>query len=252
MRALLALVHKELLYLRAYPLDLLNLAVSPGLLVAPYVLVGRMFGADPSFESQVAIGLILWYWLSTLFWEVGHGIRVEMEEGVLESLFATPAPFLSILAAKAVATLLLNVYITAGILGWFYAFGVVLAWPWPQFLGVALLCGLGLSGFSLAYAGVVLLAKRAESLGSSLQTVLGTLAGMTVDPAVFPRAVWALSRVIPLTYGIGAARRLLRGEPVGKQLAWLIIFGGAYALAGWALLRRAEQRMKATGTIGEF
>ena len=51
MRAFLALVRKEFLYLRAYPLDLLNLLVSPGLLVAPYLMVGRMFGADPSFES---------------------------------------------------------------------------------------------------------------------------------------------------------------------------------------------------------
>jgi len=240
------------LYLRAYPLDLLNLAVSPGLIVAPYILVARMFGVDPLFESQVAVGLILWYWLSTLFWEVGHGAREEMEEGILESLLATPASLLSLLAAKAVATLLLNVYITAGIVGWFHMFGVRLAWPWPRFLAIAFLCGFALSGFLLAYAGVVLLVKRAENLGSSLQTILGALAGMTVDPRLFPKGVWVLSQMIPLTYGIEAARRLLRGEMVGEQLVWLVILGGAYGLAGWALLQRAERRMKASGTTGEF
>lgn len=46
MRAVLVLFWKELVYLRAYPLNLLNQAVSPALLVAPYILVARMFGFD--------------------------------------------------------------------------------------------------------------------------------------------------------------------------------------------------------------
>lgn len=252
MRGFLSLVRKELLDYRAYPLDLVNLALSPGRLVAPYLVVAKLFGAGPEFQSQVAVGLLLWYWLSTLFWEVGHGIGDEMEEGVLEQLLVTPTPLIAVLGAKAVGGIVANAYITAGIVGWLYAFGTPLPLPWPAFVGVMLLTGLGLGGFCMAYAGLVLLVKRAENLGAGMQTVLGVLAGMTVPPQALPRAVWVLSRVIPLAYGIEAARRLLRGDVVGGELMWLVLAGGAYALAGWALLRRAERRMKAAGTTGEF
>lgn len=252
MRSFLALVRKELLDLRAYPLDLLNLLVSPGLLVAPYLVVARVFGADPSLESDVAVGLILWYWLSNLFWSVGHGLMEEMEEGTLESLLITPAPLITVLGAKAVAGMLENAYITAGIVGWFFAFGIEFAPPWPAFVGIMFITGLGVAGFSLAYAGVVLLVKRAENLGSDMQMVLGALSGMTVSPRFFPRPVWVLSRAIPLTYGIEAARRLLRGQPIADQVLWLAATGALYALVGRALLQRAVRRMRAAGTTGEF
>jgi ABC-2 type transport system permease protein len=252
MRAFLALVRKEVLYLRAYPLDLLNLAVSPGLLVAPYLVVAKLFGAGPDLQSSVAVGLLLWYWLSTLFWTVGYGIREEMEEGVLESLLTTPTSLLAVLGAKAVAGMVENAYITLGIVGWLFAFGIALPLPWPAFVGVMFLTGLGLGGFCMAYAGVVLLVKRAENTGEGMQMALGMLAGMTLPPQLFPRSVWIISRVIPLSYGIEAARRLLSGDVVEREIAWLVASGAAYAFAGWALLRRAERRMKAAGTTGEF
>lgn len=252
MRGFAALVRKELLDFRAYPLDLVNLALSPGLLVAPYLVVARLFGAGPDFQSQVAVGLLLWYWLSTLFWEVGHGIGDEMEEGVLEQILVTPTSLLAVLGAKAVGAMITNTYISVGIVGWLFAFGIPLPLPWPAFVGVMLLTGLGLGGFCMAYAGLVLLVKRAENLGAGTQTVLGALAGMTVPPQVLPQAAWIISRVIPLSYGIEAARRLLGGEVVVDQLLWLVLSGAAYGVAGWALLRRAQRRLRAAGTTGEF
>ncbi len=63
MRALMALVWKELLDHWAYPLGLLHLALPPGLLVAPYLVVAKVFGAG--VQSSVTAGLLLWYWLST-------------------------------------------------------------------------------------------------------------------------------------------------------------------------------------------
>ncbi len=253
MRGLRSLVRKEvLLQFRAYPLDLVNLAVSPALLIAPYLVVARLFGAASELQSQVAIGLLLWYWLSTLFWEVGHGIGDEMEEGVLEQLLVTPTPLIAVLGAKAVGGMVANAYTSMTIVAWLFAFGVPLPLPWPAFVGVMLLTGLGVGGFSMAYAGLVLLVKRAENLGADIQTVLGALSGMTVPPQVLPRAAWILSRAIPLSYGIEAARRLLGGDMVSSELLWLVLSGAAYGTAGWAILRRAERRMRAAGTTGEF
>lgn len=252
MRALGLLVRKELLYHRAYPLDLVNQAVSPGLLVAPYILVGRLVGFDEGLKDQIAVGLILWYWLSTLMWEVGFGVREEMEEGVFESVLASPASLLTLLGAKAVATVILNVYITGCMVGWLLLFGVSFSLPWPVFLGLLLLTGLAVAGFMLTQAALVLLLKRADAPGDIIQTALGVLSGMTMPARLLPRPLWAVSRAIPLAYGIEAARRVVAGAGVGPEVGALVGLGAVYGLVGWRALGRAEQRMRAAGTTGEF
>lgn len=252
MRALWAVLGKELLYYRAYPLDLLNQAISPALLVAPYIVVARMFGFDEGMKDSVAVGLIVWYWLSTLMWEVGFGVREEMEEGVFESVLASPAPLLTVLGAKALATIPENIFITACMLGWLLLFGVPLSFPWPTFVGILFLTGLGLVGFMLAQAALVLLLKRADAPGDIIQTALGTLSGMTMPARLLPRPLWAASRAIPLAYGIEAARQALAGRAAGPELALLVALGVAYGVVGWRTLAWAERRMRAAGTAGEF
>ena len=129
MRPLFSLVKKELLYMRAYPLDLFNYAISPALLVAPYLLVAKLFGFGQELLDSVAIGLILWYWLSILMWEVGAGVMEEMEEGVWESLLISPVSIPAILGAKALSAVLLNLYITGGMVGWFFSLRGFVAHP---------------------------------------------------------------------------------------------------------------------------
>ncbi|HAZ27932.1 TPA: hypothetical protein DCY67_04885 [Candidatus Acetothermia bacterium] len=252
MRALWLLIRTELLYYRAYPLDLINQAVSPGLLVAPYLLVGRLFGFDEGLTDSIAVGLILWYWLSTLMWEVGFGFREEMEEGVFESLLASPVSLLTLLGAKAVATIILNLYITGCMVGWFLLFGVPFSLSWPVFLGLLLLTALGMVGFMLAQAALVLLLKRADAPGDIIQTVLGILGGMTMPARFLPQPLWAVSRAIPLAYGIEAARRVVAGAAVGPEVVVLIGLGAVYGLLGWWALGRAERRMREAGSTGEF
>jgi len=252
MRALWLLIRKELLYFRAYPLNLLNQAVSPALLVAPYILVARMFGFDEGLMDSVAVGLILWYWLSTLMWEVAFGVREEMEEGVFEAVLATPTPLLTVLAAKGVATIVENSFITVGMVGWLLLFGVPLSLPWPAFVGVLVLTGLGVVGFTLAQAALVLLLKRADVPGDIIQTALGALSGMTMPAQLLPRPLWAVSRAIPLAYGIEAARQLLVARAAGPELVLLVVLGAAYGVVGWRALGWAERRMRAAGTTGEF
>lgn len=252
MRAFRALVWNELLWYRGYPLSLLNLALSPAFLVAPYLLFAQLFGVDEAFKSSVAVGLILWHWLSTLIWDVGYGLENELEGGTLESLLVTPISIVTMLAAKGVVAIFRNVYITATMVSWLLAFRVTLDLPWALFIGVAFLGGLALSGFMLVLAGSVLLLKESEGLGTTLQTVLGVLSGVTISPQLFPTGLWILSRVIPLTYAIEAARRLLQAQSIANQALWLAATGGVYLVMGVAVVRWAERRMKTAGTTGEF
>lgn len=252
MRAFAALVWPEFLWYRAYPLQILSLAVSPPLMVAPYILFARLFGVDSELQFSVAVGLILWLWLSNLVWEVGYGVENDMEEGTLESLLVTPVSITTLLAAKSMASLVSALYCSVSALGWMLALGVRLPLDWPLFLTVCFLCGMAMSGFTLLLTSSVLLMKRSENLGQTLLTLLGALSGSTISTELFPTAVWVLSRLIPLSLGIEAARRLLAGQPIGDRLPWLLVSGLVYVAIGRALLRRAEQRMRVTGTTGEF
>lgn len=252
MRAFRALVWTELHWYRGYPLSLLRLALTPAFVVAPYLLFARLFGADEAFKSSVAVGLILWHWLSTLIWEVGYGLQNELEEGTLEGLLVTPISIVTMLAAKSVVAILRNAWVTASMVGWLLAFGVTLDLPWALFIGIAFLGGVALSGFMLVLAGSVLLLKESEGLGTTLHTLLGVLAGVTISPQLFPRGLWILSRAIPLTYAIEAARHLLQAQPVANQALWLAATGGFYLVVGVAAVRWAERRMKAAGTTGQF
>jgi len=252
MRPLFSLVKKELLYMRAYPLDLFNYAISPALLVAPYLLVAKLFGFDQELLDSVAIGLILWYWLSILMWEVGAGVMEEMEEGVWESLLISPVSIPAILGAKALSAVLLNLYITGGMVGWFFLFGVSLPIPWPQFLGILILGGMGIIGFMLVLAGLTLRFKTLGVVGDVIQTSLGLLSGMTAPAKLLPRPLWFASRAIPLAYAIEAARALLSGAGFGKETLLLLGLGLAYGLLGRWFLGRSERGMKTAGTTGEF
>ncbi len=252
MRPILALAHKELLYLRAYPLDLVSYAISPALIVAPYLLVARLFGFDAGLVDSVAVGLLLWYWLSTLLGGVGLGLEEEMEEGVVETLLAHPISVPTLLVAKALGTVILNLYITGAMVAWFFAFGIPLLLPWPAFIALALLAGAGISGFMLALAALMLLYKRTFFTYDLVQASLGALSGVTMPARLLPRPLWIVSRALPLSYGIESVRRILAGGGVGPDIGPLVGLGLVYFLVGRKLLTVAERRMRAAGTTGEF
>jgi ABC-2 type transport system permease protein len=251
MRPIWALVKKELLYLRAYPLDLVNYAVSPAFIVAPYIFFAKLFGFSDDLLDSVAVGLLLWYWLSTLLGGVALGLEEEMEEGILETLLTHPITILHLLLAKAIVVGLENLYITGTMVAWFFLFGVPLRLPWPQFLGIVILCGMGLAGFMLALAAAALFYKKPFALYDLVQWGLGALSGVTRPSRDLPRPLWLLSRAIPLSYGVEAARAAILGHST-EGIPLLLGLGLLYFLLGQTLLRVAERRMKAMGTTGEF
>ncbi|MGC9019268.1 MAG: ABC transporter permease [Candidatus Bipolaricaulaceae bacterium] len=251
MRAIWALIRKELLYLRAYPLDFANYAISPAFIVAPYIFFAKLFGFSHELLDSVAVGLLLWYWLSTLLGEVALGLEEDMEEGIFETLVVHPITIFHLLLAKAVVMVLENLYITGTMLAWFFFFGVPLRLPWWQFWGIVVLSGFGVAGFMLALAAVALIYKKPFVLYDLVQWGLGALSGVTRPSRDLPRALWLLSRAIPLSYGIEAARATILGRPV-EGIPILLALGLLYFFLGKALLVAAERRMRAAGTTGEF
>jgi len=251
MRAVLALLYKELAYHRVYPLSLVSLAISPFFIVAPFVFVAK--AQNENLQLAVALGLIVWYWLSSFFWGVGYGVRDEVEEGVIESLLATPASIQYLLVAKALDTLLINLYITASLVGllWISA-GVPFRLNWLEFGLLFIVSSFALASLSFVYAAFVLVARQASFVGNLFQQGVGIVSGMTAPVSILPRALQVLSMMIPLTYAIQGARKVAVGQFPYREMTVLFIFGVALLLLGVLLVRKAERYLRLTGTTGEY
>lgn len=247
------LFKRELLNWRSYPLGLLNITVSHFLGIAPFLYAAKLFGGDKDFQVFVAVGLILWYWLSTLFWGVGYGVRDDIEEGVLESIAASPTPLQSLLIAKALDSLLQNIYVTVMMLLWlWWLMGVTLEAHWGKFILILALSGLALSGLAMTYAAFVIWVKQAAAIGSIINEALGLLSGMTFPVYILPGGVRLLSSFIPLTYAIQGARKAVLGGSIIPEIIALIIFTVVTLPLGWYLIGLADQRLRQTGTWGEY
>lgn len=251
MRAVLSLLYKELSYHRIYPLDLISLAISPFFIVAPFVFVAKAH--NENLQLAVALGLIVWYWLSMFFWGVGYGVRDEVEEGVIESLLATPAPLRNLLAAKAIDTLLINLYITIAlvVLLWLLA-GISFHLNWANFFLLFVVSNFSLASLSFVYAAFVLIARQASLAGNLFQEAVGILSGMTAPVSILPKAVRWLSMLIPLTYAIEGARKVAVGQFPYREIAILFVFGAVLLLLGVFLVQKAEGYLRLTGTTGEY
>lgn len=251
MRAFLAFLYKELSYHRVYPLDLISLAISPFFIVAPFVFVAKAY--NENLQLAVALGLIVWYWLSMFFWGVGYGVRDEMEEGVIESLLATPASIRSLLAAKAIDTLLINLYITVAlvVLLWLLA-GVPFHLDWAKFFLLFLASNFALASLSFVYAAFVLIARQASFAGNLFQEAVGILSGMTAPVSILPKAIRWLSMLLPLTYAIEGARKVAVGQFPYREMVILFVFGAVLLLLGVLLVQKAERYLRLTGTTGEY
>lgn len=252
MRGLLALLRKELLYHRLYPWSLVSMAVSPFLIVSPYIFAARIYPSAELHES-VAVGLLLWYWLSTFFWSVGFAVRDEIAEGLLESLLVTPTPLWQLLVAKALDNLLVNLYMTAAVLALLRLLaGVALPVLSPGFPAVMLAAALAFAGLATVYAGLVLTFKQASEVGSLTQDAMGILSGMTEPTAVLPGWIRWVSGALPLTYAIRGGRTALTGVFPAADLAVLTAFGLLLLAGGMALFSRAVHRLRVEGGADEY
>lgn len=252
MRATSALFMKQVKYRFAYPFGMVNLAVGPFFIIGPYVFVAKMYSAA-YLRNDVAIGLILWYWLSTFFWGGGFGIRDEMEEGVLESIAVTPASLRVLLYAKAVDSFVVSLYITISTVLWLYLFANV-SFPSINFgmVIVFLMAALSFTGLGILYSGLVLLTKQASQLGNLTQEIIGIVSGMTAPTSILPRAVRWLSSILPLTYAIRGAREAFTGRFPTFDIVILVVFSVSLFAIGLFLFSHADRRLRVAGTLGEF
>jgi ABC-2 type transport system permease protein len=174
--------------------------------------------------------------------------------GTLAYLFGTPANRLVMFLGRAF------IHIIDGFVG------VVIGLTWGALLlGVdfsqtnlpllaltILITTFSTSGLGLLMGCLSLLTANVMFVNNTVYFALLIFSGANVDISVLPAWMQAISRALPLTRGIAAARALIAGQPVETVIPLItgeLLIGILYVLAGYLLFRWFEIQAKRRGTL---
>ncbi|HEY8417808.1 MAG TPA: hypothetical protein VIK93_07225 [Limnochordales bacterium] len=111
-----------------------------------------------------------------------------------------------------------------------------------------------LYGFGIAYAGVVLYARDANTLTDVGSFLVEVVSGLNYPITSLPRALMILGLTLPITYGVDAMRALVLGTrplvAVPVSVAVVLVSMAAFLVVGRRVFDRVDARVRAMGTLG--
>jgi ABC-2 type transport system permease protein len=114
---------------------------------------------------------------------------------------------------------------------------------------------LGLYGFGLAFAALVMILREANTLVDVSSFLVQILSGTNFPVQSLPRWLLPIALILPLTYGLDAVRYwLLRTNPlvpIGWELALMLVFMLGMVAFGYACFRALEGRVRRLGSLGQ-
>jgi ABC-2 type transport system permease protein len=204
----------------------------------------------------VLMGSILGNYVSSVFWGIGYSLKEDMNAGVLESNWLTPVArpllligrtFTSLLTTTVVSAFIL---ITAALLFGFKPTGNAL-----QALIPAIPMLIGLYGFGMAFAALVLLMREANTMVDISSFLVNLFSGSQFPIQALPRFLMPISLAIPLTYGYDAVRGFLLHTstiiPIEWEVVLLVVFMFLMVFFGMWYFNRMEKIVRTKGTLGQ-
>lgn len=215
-----------------------------------FVHLGRYLGDQP--VAFYAVGNAVHACAMAGLFAPAMTVQGERTGATLHALLASPANRPLLFAGRIVPPLLLGAATTAVMLG----LGRVVAGVdvpadrWPLLAATLLATAASCSAFGLVLGAVALRTREALMLANLVLYVMLLLCGVNLPASSLPGAVEALGRMLPLTHGIDAARRLVEGEDgVAGLVAAELVKAAAYLVVAIGLLHLLERRSRAHATL---
>ncbi len=268
LRALFAIAHKDWKQYWRYPLNALSTVFQPVIWLAPVYFMGKAFSVNgqalgfaqysgtTDFMSFIILGAVLGNFINAVFWGMGYAMKNDMDAGVMESNWLTPVPRLLILVGRSVTNLFvtavtsLGMLIVCGLIFGFHPSGDV----WSAVLAVIPML-IGLYGFGFAFAALVLIVREANTMVDMSAFLVQIFSGTDFPITVLPKWLLPIALILPLTYGIDAARGILLKTntllAIGVEIILLIVFMFVMLWFGSWIFARLERRVRRLGTLGQ-
>ena len=267
-RALWAIIGKDWKQYWRYPLNAVSTIFQPVIWLAPVYFMGKAFSINgralgfseysgtTDYMSFLILGAVLGNFVNAVFWGMGYALKNDMDSGVMESNWLTPIPRLLILVGRSVT----NLFVTAVtsfsmILLCKLVFGFNPTGDVLKAVMAIIPMLVGLYGFGFAFAGLILLMREANALVDTSSWIIQVFSGADFPVTILPKWLLPISLLIPLTYGLDAARGLLLKTntifSIGIEIALLIIFMFVMLWFGGWIFYRIERRVRTLGTLGQ-
>lgn len=193
------------------------------------------------------VGFALWLYANTAYASASYDVAEDMRARTIEQLCVGPLPLWALLGTRALLRMLGGT-LTLGVML------VVVAWMtagrhplrYGEVLGMALLAAPSLAGFGYLMAGILLVAKKAQTAQSLAYPVLIALVALPAYP------VNGLG-VLPYALGAAAARAASGGSEVPPFVYLLVAFNSAVWLGlGVMAFRTFEEMARRKGLLGHL
>jgi len=268
LRALYMIAQKDWQQYWRYPLNAVSNLFQPLIWLAPVYFMGLAFSVNGQakgfaaysgsgdYISFVLIGTVLTNYIQTVFWGMGYSLKNDMDSGVLESNWLMPIPRPLLLIGRTFSSLLVTTIVSAGML----AVGALLFGFRPtgsvlQSVLPAIPMLLGLFGFGIAFAAIVLLMRDANALVDMSSYLVSLFSGSQFPVQALPRFLIPISLALPLTYGLDAVRGLLLKTrtilPIPYEIGLLVVFMVVMIILGLFIFNKMERKVRTLGTLGQ-
>lgn len=268
LQALWAIVRKDWKQYWRYPLNAVSTIFQPVIWLAPVYFMGKAFSVNgqalgfaqysgtADYMSFLILGAVLGNFVNAVFWGMGYALKNDMDSGVMESNWLTPIPRLLILIGRSVTNLFVTgVTSLAMILLCKLVFGFNPTGDVLKAVGAIIPMLIGLYGFGFAFAGLVLILREANTLVDTSSFIVQVFSGADFPVTILPKWLLPISLLIPLTYGLDAARGLLLKTntllSIGTEIVVLIVFMFVMLWLGSWIFYRIERRVRSLGTLGQ-
>jgi ABC-2 type transport system permease protein len=268
LRALYMVAAKDWQQFWRYPVNAVSYVLQPLIWLAPVYFMGQAFSVNgkalgfagyagtTDYVSFVLLGAVLNNFIQSVFWGIGYALKNDMDAGVLESNWLTPAPRFVLLVGRTFSSLLtttiisLGMLVIAALLFGFHPTGDALLALVP-----VLPMLIGLYGFGMAFAAIVLLMRDANTLVDMSSYLVGLFSGSQFPVQALPRFLVPISLALPLTYGFDAVRGVLLHTstilPVPYEIGLLVAVMFVMLWFGMVVFNRMERKVRMKGTLGQ-
>ena len=268
LHALFAIVRKDWKQYWRYPLNAISTVLQPVIWLAPVYFMGKAFSVNgqavgfaqysgtSDYMSFLILGAVLGNFVNAVFWGMGYALKNDMDAGVMESNWLAPVPRLLILIGRSLTNLFVTAVTSLGMLVVCrFVFGFQ---PTGDVLRAAMAIVpmlIGLYGFGFAFAGLILLMKEANTMVDLSAWMVQVFSGTDFPVTLLPKWLLPISLLIPLTYGLDAARGFLLKTntllSLELEVTLLVIFMFVMLWFGSWIFYRVERRVRTLGTLGQ-
>ncbi|MCM0649298.1 ABC transporter permease [Clostridium swellfunianum] len=271
LRTIYAVFLKDLTQMLRYPSWFIQLIIWPLIFPLLYIMSAiGLSGPDMSgieafknatgtgsYAGFIVVGTMAWMWVNTTMWSFGTYLREEQTRGTLESNWLCPINKFDLLIGGGLVSVFQAVFISlVSVIEYRFIYGIHFTGSILQWVFIFIIMMPGVYGLGALFASIILWLKEANAAVNVARGVMMILCGITFPIAIMPEWMRFLSKGIPFTYGIEAARQVMvNGEGLkgaSFNIMMCLVEGFIILMLGRILFMAIENKVKESGSLERF